>query len=602
MIRRRPLFWHIFPAVLVVIIVSLVVVTLQNTAAMEKFFLEQTRMDLTARALLLTPRFPDAISPASTEALQKVISTQGRISGTRITVILPSGKVLADSASYPLEMENHANRPEIMAAFHGKEGSSIRFSKTLRKRMMYVALPIHNQDGALTAVIRTALSVSAIDDKLNTIRLSILLGGLGIAALAALLSLLVSRRISRPIEEFKKGAERFAAGDLTRPLPIPNALELADLAHTMNQMATEIERRVHQAESRSREIESILVSMIEGVIAVDMDEKILRINAAASRMIPLSQDAAVGRPLHELIRNTAFHQLLEKSVTSGTSGESDITFYMPEEQVIHTRCAPLKDAADKRLGLLIVMNDVTQLRRLENMRRDFASNVSHEIKTPLTAIKGFVETLRHTAVDDPEAAARFLEIIEKHVNRLAAIIEDLMQLSRIERDSSGEDLFLREHRLKDILQTAVQICKSASALRNVTIDLSCDDTTTVMADSPLLEQAVVNLLDNAIKYSAAGETIRMLTRALTNEIQVAVMDNGPGISKKHLPRLFERFYRVDKARSRQVGGTGLGLAIVKHIAQAHGGHISVDSEVNQGSTFTIHLPRQIPKKTLPQES
>ncbi|MFH1985099.1 MAG: ATP-binding protein [Pseudomonadota bacterium] len=593
MIRRRTLFWHILPMFILVIGLALAGVTLYSTSAMEAFFLEQTRAELTARALLLTPQLSESAFSQDASVLQQIIGTPGRISGTRISLILPSGQVRADSAYNSVEMENHANRPEIAAAFRGENGSAIRFSNTLKKRMMYVALPIRQSDGTIFAVIRTALPVSAIDDKLGVIRLRLLLGGVVFAVLSVLLSMLVSRRISWPIAEIKRGAERFAAGDLDRPLPIPDASELANLVRAMNRMAAEIARRIHQAESRSREIESILASMIEGVIAVDMEANVLRINAAASRMLALSPEAAGGRSLHELIRNTAFHQLLEKSAKSGKSGEADIVFYAPSELIIHTRCAPLKDAADRRLGVLIVMNDVSQLRRLENMRRDFAANVSHEIKTPLTAIKGFVETLRHTAVDDPEAAARFLQIIEKHVNRLAAIIEDLMQLSRIERDSAGEDLFLREHRLKDILQTAIQICNETSALRSVSIELSCDDEVTVMADSPLLEQAAVNLLDNAIKYSAAGETIRITTRMLDGEIQVSVADNGPGIPKKHLPRLFERFYRVDKARSRQVGGTGLGLAIVKHIAQAHGGHVTVESEVNKGSTFTLHLPRPV---------
>ena len=313
MIRRRTLFWHIFPMFLLVIGLALVAVTLYGTAAMEEFFLDQTRQELTARALLLTPQLPESAFSGDSSLLQQIIGTPGRISGTRITLILPSGQVRADSAYNPLEMGDHASRPEIAAAFRGENGSAIRFSKTLRKRMMYVALPIRQSDGTIIAVIRTALSVSAIDDKLGAIRLRLLLGGLVVAALAILLSMLVSRRISRPIEEIKRGAERFAAGDLDRPLPIPDASELANLARAMNQMAAEIERRIHQAESRSREIESILASMIEGVIAVDREEKVIRINGAASRMLALAPDAANGRSLHELIRNTAFHELLGKS-------------------------------------------------------------------------------------------------------------------------------------------------------------------------------------------------------------------------------------------------------------------------------------------------
>ncbi len=597
MIHRRRLYWHLFPLFLFVIAVALAGATVYSTTAMEDFLLEQTRAELTAQAYLLSPQLPRTISPEAMPALQQVFITQGRLSGTRLTLVSPSGVVLADSAHRPQEMGNHANRPEIVTALRGETGSAVRYSRTLRKRMMYVALPLQQGDGVVAGVIRTALSLSAIDEKIGAIRLRILLGGIAMAVLAVMLSMVVSRRISRPIEEIILGAKRFAEGERDQPLPIPDTAELADLARTMNQVASEIASQIHQAESRSKEIESILSSMIEGVIAVDMNEKVIRLNAGAYRIFSLDPDTSEGRPLHELIRNTVFQSLLEKCVRTGEKCESDIAFYTPEEQIIYTRYSPLKDAADIQLGALIVMNNVTQLRRLESMRRDFAANVSHEIKTPLTAIKGFVETLRHTDMDDEAAAQRFLEIIEKHVNRLAAIIEDLMQLSRIERDSGGEDLLLQSHPLKEIIRTAVQICSETSEYRNITIDVSGDPHITVMADRPLLEQAAVNLLDNAIKYSASGQQIRIGTQVLANEVQVTISDDGPGIPKKHLPRLFERFYRVDKARSRQMGGTGLGLAIVKHIIQAHGGHISVDSEVNKGSTFTIHLPRQAPAVT-----
>jgi two-component system phosphate regulon sensor histidine kinase PhoR len=240
-----------------------------------------------------------------------------------------------------------------------------------------------------------------------------------------------------------------------------------------------------------------------------------------------------------------------------------------------------------------VFSDVTQLRRLEDMRRDFVANVSHEIKTPLTAIKGFVETLHQNAVETPEEAQRFLGIIAKHVDRLNTIIEDLLMLSRIENEGERGDIMREKTRLRDIFQNAVQICRPQADEKRIRVEMEGDEGLAAMVDPVLLEQAAVNLLDNAIKYSDPEKTVRIRARRLDREIQVQVQDHGIGIEKKHLPRLFERFYRVDKARSRALGGTGLGLAIVKHIAQAHGGHVTVESRLGQGSLFTIHLPRHV---------
>ena len=592
MIHRRRLLWQIFPSFLLVIVIALTAVTVYSTRAMERFYLEQTRSELESRAQLIIPQINRLLNTPDHGAIQALVGRAGRASSTRITVILTSGKVVGDSNRRPELMENHADRPEIASAIHGSSGSSIRYSTTLKKRMMYVALPLINPDGTIRAVVRTSFPISEVDDTLAGIRWRVLAGGIIAAALAGALGLWVARRISRPIEEIKYGAERFASGDLKVPLPIPDSAELANLARTMNQMAAEIESRIQQAESGRKEIESILSSMVEGVIAVDMNEKVIRINEAAGRIVSTNITNAAGRNLHELIRNTQFQQLFEESLQGGATTETDISLYLPEEVIIFTRCAPLRDADDAQIGVLVVMHDVTPLRRLENMRRDFAANVSHEIKTPLTAIKGFVETLHHGDVDDPGEAKRFLDIIEKHVNRLSAIIEDLMQLSRIEQEHHGEGILLRTCLLDTLLGNAAQLCRDSAAARQVALDIQCEDNLAVNADAPLLEQAILNLLDNAIKYSADGDTVTVTARRLGSEIRIAVTDTGPGIPQKHIPRLFERFYRVDQARSRQMGGTGLGLAIVKHIVQAHGGHITITSETGRGSTFAIGLPGQ----------
>jgi two-component system phosphate regulon sensor histidine kinase PhoR len=283
---------------------------------------------------------------------------------------------------------------------------------------------------------------------------------------------------------------------------------------------------------------------------------------------------------------------MEQSLSSGENIESDIIYHRDKERIFSVHCTPLRDKAQRRMGGLVVISDVTQLRRLENMRRDFAASVSHEIKTPLTAIKGFVETLRTVDPDNREEMQRFLSIIEKHVNRLAAILDDLMQLSRIEQDDEIQQIGLARIHIADVLRTAVALCADFSEKKQIDVQLTCDADLSGCYDATLLEQACVNLLDNAIKYSPENSVVRIAASRAEDEIQVRFQDMGIGIAKRHLPRLFERFYRVDKARSRKLGGTGLGLAIVKHIAQAHGGDITVESELEKGSTFTLHLPVQ----------
>jgi two-component system phosphate regulon sensor histidine kinase PhoR len=281
---------------------------------------------------------------------------------------------------------------------------------------------------------------------------------------------------------------------------------------------------------------------------------------------------------------------VKNALTSQEPVEKDILLYTDVERIINAHGTLLRDADKHRVGALIVLNDITRLWRLENIRRDFVANVSHEIRTPITAVKGFVETLRDGSVKDPKDSKRFLGIIEKHVDRLEAIIEDLLSLSRIERGTEGEHIMLQGGRIRDVLLTAIQVCEAKAAPKNIRVELSCNEELKANINPALLEQAVVNLIDNAIKFSDNGSSVLVKAIQMNGQIGISIRDQGCGIEKKHLPRLFERFYRVDKARSRQMGGTGLGLAIVKHITQAHGGQVSVESIPGEGSTFSIHIP------------
>jgi two-component system phosphate regulon sensor histidine kinase PhoR len=454
---------------------------------------------------------------------------------------------------------------------------------------MYVAVPVKIEE-RVQAVIRTAVSLTSLDQTLASVRLKIAFGGLVIAVLAALVSLAVARRISQPIEEIKRGAVHFADGDLSHRLPSPDTEEMAGLTETLNRMAAQLDERIKTVFQQRNELEAVLSSMLEGVIAVDRNERIINMNPAAGRMFDCDPAKVQGRNIQEVVRNLAIQRFVTRVLTTSETISDDFILYRAEERTLNIHSSPLYDAGSVQIGALLVMNDVTQLRHLENVRRDFVANVSHEIKTPLTAIKGFVETLQLGTVEDEAEQKRFLGIVLKHVNRLGAILEDLLALSRMEQESGTEEVRLSIGRIKEVIQTAVQVCQPKAAARGITISTDAAEDLTANLDATLLEQAFVNLIDNAVKYSDDGSQVRITAGQKKREVAIEFADQGSGIPKKHLPRLFERFYRVDKARSRKLGGTGLGLAIVKHIVQAHGGHITVESALGQGSTFTVHLP------------
>jgi len=584
------LLWQLFPSYVLITFISLLAVSWYASEAMRHFFLDQTTTDLKARAAILEKQIKGLLSPLGSETIDAICKEAGRLSATRITVILADGTVIGDSRETPRLMDNHAGRPEVITALAGQTGQSLRFSKTLMQRMLYVALPIRDAQG-IVAVLRTALPATTVETEIRSLQLKIALGGCIIALLAAGISWVISRRISRPIEQMKKSAEQFAGGDLSHRLTSPATEEMAGLADAMNQMAAQLDNRIKTIVSQRNKLETVLASMLEGVIAVDSEERIVSINRAAAHLFEEEPANCRNKSIQEVIRSPALQQFIRGALNSPKPAEEDITVYQKKERVIAAKSSPLLDAGEQQIGTLVVFNDVTQLRRLENMRRDFVANVSHEIRTPLTAIKGFVETLQQGRVDEAEEEKRFLGIIQKHVDRLNSIVEDLLTLSRIELEDEQKEINAEAVKIIEVFQAAIQLCRLKAEEKKIRIDLDCEKGTTAVLDPALIEQAVVNLLDNALKYSEPQSTILLKSHRQNSEVVISVRDHGIGIAQKHLPRIFERFYRVDKARSRNLGGTGLGLAIVKHIAQAHGGYVSVESELGEGSRFSLHLPQ-----------
>jgi two-component system phosphate regulon sensor histidine kinase PhoR len=419
---------------------------------------------------------------------------------------------------------------------------------------------------------------------------SFIFGGCVLVLLAAALGLFTSRRISQPLQDMRRGAERFAAGDFYHPLTVPDTVELGSLAMTLNRMATQLAEQIAVITQQRNEQEAILESMHEGVLALDTQERVITVNRAAEALLGVVATQAKGHTIQEVVRNVALQRLLVAAVHSPEPTTADIVLRGAGERFLQATATALRDAQGREIGVLVVLNDVTQLRHLENIRRDFVSNVSHELKTPITSIKGFVETLRDGALEDREHAGRFLEIIARHAERLHAIIEDLLALSRLEQDSDGYDIPRLETSLLEVIQAAILDCAAKAEAQHVTVLPTCAAELRAAVNAPLLEQALVNLLENAITYSNPESRVWVTAHQEDDLLVIAVRDQGIGIPQDHLDRIFERFYRVEKARSRERGGTGLGLAIVKHIAQVHGGQVLVTSAVGQGSTFMLRLP------------
>ncbi|MDY6972247.1 MAG: ATP-binding protein [Thermodesulfobacteriota bacterium] len=589
MAKRKRLLWQLYPSYLLITILSLVAATWFASRTFRQFFFEKNASDLEMRAHLFQAQIADYFSPPDEVAIHQLCKRAGNLGKTRITIILPSGRVIGDSFEDPEKMDTHLDRPEIIQAMAGEVGISIRFSNTLQKKMMYVGVP-HKRGREIVGVVRTSVPLISIDQAISSIQAKIVFWGLLIALFAAILSLVVSRRISRPIEEIKMGAEAFARGEFQRRLPDSNSEEIGSLSEMMNQMALELHERINTIIRQRNELGAVLSSMMEGVIAVDMEERIISMNKSAGRMFGSNPSHAAHLSIQEVVRNTDLQQFIADTLSCHEPVEREIVLHSDGEMFINGHGTILRDAEGKQIGALIVLNDVTRLRKLENVRREFVANVSHEIKTPISAIKGFGETLRDGAIDNPDDARRFLSIIENHVDRLNAIVEDLLSLSRIEDDSERKDILLADSSLSEVLQASLHVCEARAASKGIQLQLSCVEEIVARINPPLLEQALVNLIDNAIKYSDSGRTINVDAARTEAEIVISVRDRGCGIGKEHLPRLFERFYRVDRARSRKLGGTGLGLAIVKHITQAHRGHIDVESIPGKGSIFSIHLP------------
>lgn len=591
--RKRGFFWHLYPYIILIVLLSVSAVVWFTYHLTKEFYINEVTTDLRARASMVITAFIEGNYPLDTKAVDPFCDKLGKASSTRITFIMPSGKVIGDSEKDPESMDNHADRPEFKSAMEKGFGTSRRYSFTLKRYMMYVALPM-KKDGKTVAIVRTSIPLKSIGKALSRPRSEMILGALLILLLSMFFGYIISKRLTYPISKIRDGAEKIAKGNIQLKIPEIGPEEIKTLAESLNIMAQSLKRRIEKITEQKNQMDTILSGMFEGVIALDDEDSIISINPSAQDILGLRGKSPTGKTIQEIIRIKEFHELVLRARNSSNIVEKEIRIDSPSgEKVIMARGSIVRDDTGKSKGILLVLHDITKMKRLENVRKDFVSNVSHELKTPITAIKGALETLEENIDRIDENSARFLEIIKRNTERLYAIVEDLLTLSRLEQDDIQRQIIFKETNIFDVASSSIETLLETANKRNIKISLTCDKELKAKINPRLMEQAIINLIDNAIKYSDEGKTIEVKARWVNANIEISVSDEGCGIDKTHLPRIFERFYRVDKARSRSMGGTGLGLSIVKHVAQIHGGSVNVVSEPGKGSTFSITIPRNI---------
>ena len=556
--------------------------------------LTQARRLLGSTVNALADQIGEEIRPDNMAGLQADVKRLGQKLGYRITVIGsdPAGTVLADSEADPAVMGPHRYRPEIIMAYSTGEGWYIRQSDTLHIPLLYYAqrITVNRQ----VAYVRMAVHMVTLDASLWTFYVQIAAVTLGCILFTAIFAYYLARRLAAPIVEVTGFANAVANGVLDHRILRSGKGELGVLARSLNSMADSFVRLLAEAKNGQAELRTILTSMSEGVIATDAQKKILLVNESASRLLLFPREQAEGKPIWELIRQEGIIKCLDEVAASGQRRQFQAEL-SPGQYLEITICPFVyPQPSTSAPGFIIVTHDVTQTMRYQELRKEFVANVSHELRTPLTVIKGFVETLRDGAINDPQKRDEYLATIERHATQLGNLVTDLLELSRLENQAGLPRRTSVD--LNGLIRKAMEMLQPAIAAKTHKVDAKLpEQTPPVAGNSDYLERAVINLLENAIKYTPAGGQISIALSTDAKHAIIEVVDNGIGIPAADISRLFERFYRVDRSRSREMGGTGLGLAIVKHVVQAHGGSVEVTSELNVGSRFRIILPLVIPE-------
>jgi two-component system phosphate regulon sensor histidine kinase PhoR len=567
---------------------ALVAVLLLVGPSLRERALEWQRDGLLSEARLMARVVEEPLlRGVSSDELDRTVDDAAREVRARVTVVAPDGKVLADSSlsgAALASVENHGTRPEVRAAIESGTGSSQRRSATVQEEMLYGAVAVRH-DGRLLGVVRVALPLLGIEAQARALRHALVVALLLAFLITALLSALLSAPLAGPLEEIMAAARQFAAGNLTARIRVNRSDELGELARILNHSAAELTERLNEnAQERARS-SAILTAMDDGLLAVDHRGQVVLANNALRRTLEV--DEPVGRHYLEALRQREVGEVIEAVLKDGhrISREVELRHL---RRVFSLTGVAFPGAEGNPPGAILTFHDITERRRAERVRRDFVANASHELRTPLTSIRGFVEALEDGAIAEPDRSGRFLGKIRTHADRMAALVEDLLELSRLE---SGE----RPPQWEavpplEVVDDVVASFANFAARRGTTLVRS-GAAPVVVTDADRLRRILENLVENALKYTPEGGRVEILVETgPEGGARLAVKDNGPGIAPEHLPRIFERFYRVDKARSREMGGTGLGLAIVRHLAEGMGASVTVDSELGAGATFTILVP------------
>ena len=574
--------------------ISLIAAGLYLSRALELVAIEVLESRLTVAARVLHDDALVAAQPgAPPQAVEAFIDRAARATGMRVSLIASDGRVLGDSerpGDAVVTMDNHAGRSEVRAALEGRVGSSVRHSVTLAAPLIYVAVPLA-QAGRVVGVLRLAEPIASVTASYERLRGAALAGGAVALVVAFGIGLFVAGRVTRPVVEMQDVARQMSEGHFEVRAPARSPDEIGTLGRSLNVMAGRLREKIADLEWEQAKATAVLDAMVEGVIATDGHDHIILINERARSIFGLGPARVERRPLLEVVRNVNLHDVLlaSRETVDGSVVSREIRLVEPADRVLQVHAVGLRFTGDER-GVVMILHDITELRRLEQVRTEFVANVSHELRTPLTAIQGYLETLLDGALEEREHARKFLEIVFRHTERLGRLTDDLADLSNIELGKVS--LRLEPTSVAEVADSALAIISPRASGGQVTVEARLPaDLPQVLADRDRLSQILINLVDNAVKYTPKGGHVTVDGRVTEDGmVEVAVHDTGVGIPKADLPRLTERFYRVDKARSRDLGGTGLGLAIVKHLVLAHGGELDIESELWKGTTVRFTLP------------
>ncbi len=590
--RTSQLFWRMFLAYAGLVLLGIIASTASIASWERDQLIEQANRRLRDAGILLRDHVADRLPSKPSEQLQDEIRELGKQLEMRLTIIAADGKVLADSAQENLtaveKMENHRSRTEVVKALRAGEGTTRRNSPTLGDAYYYYAIAI-NQGEENDGIVRTALPASLIQGQLDAMRRLVWTIGLALGLLGLLITYWLTKKLVSPLTQLADAAEGIAAGRYSQRIRVNSSDEFGMLARSFERMSSELGSREAQLRESVQRQTTVLGGMVEGVIAVDSDQHVLFANVAAGTKLGFAPDKVEGWPLLEVVRSHELREIVQQALGSNQQTVRGEIAWQSRKRMLTLDVQATPLAGNPTPGVVLVLHDVTELKRLEGLRQQFVANVSHELKTPLSSIKAYTETLLNGALEDPQHARHFLSRIDDQATRLHELILDLLSLARIE--SGQATLEITSLPLKKVVARCLLDHEERAKSNGLTIENQvADSPLMVRADEEGLLQILGNLIDNAIKYTPKGGSIRIRGREEADEAVIEVADTGVGIEPEHHSRLFERFYRVDKARSRELGGTGLGLAIVKHLCQAMDGTVSVKSEPGQGSVFAVRLP------------